>query len=1041
MQIFSTQNKRFLAKTVLFVRIFMMVIMISTTLFGSLTVYAQDVAAQEPARPPIAHVVDWTKGAFLNVKHWIQEQGSKVARALTGDQQTEPESPAVLGDSVAPEEDIIEEPLQTEIPLSQFDASQYGVQKLRQSASYVLAAPGVLQTLSVAYKNSGALAWPVQGVSLNTVWTEASHPLYHDSWKTARRPAIVEASVTPNNTYEFSFIADIPEEPGTYHLSVRPVIYNGSGFQWLGGVGVAAEWEIVVPEPESEEPIEVPVPPAAETKDSEDDDVTDAEEDVTTEGEIEAPATDNGTPSEPSPATGSEEVEVTEPAEPEAQPAPSSSAPGEKSAPDNANQLIGWSTAPVLAPDNVAPETSVSSLNSVTTDNAFTVSWTGTDNTRDGVASFDVQYQVDSGDWTDWLAETVLMSSVFTAPTDGAYGFRSRGRDYEGNTEEYPNSADASTTVDTTPDYSVVINEIAWAGTAANSAHQWMELYNTTSSSVNLTDWKLANSDGSFSITLAGSIPAKGYFLLESDASAATTTHDQLFSGSLSIGGEYLTLRKADTSFADKTGSSTVAWFAGSSAGNKPSMERKDPTSDGTVASNWASNDGVFIIGEDSTGTDDLSATPKSLNSVNTTIPRAVTNLQHQYVYTTTSSARLYWSTPKTADSSATTTTPTFTAYYEPSSGNCPITESNLSSVSSITGNLPATTEGAVATTTVSSLSTNTSYCVAIKVNNGAEDSALSNVYTFSTESGTLTNLGFPGNAVTSDKTVSVADSPYQLFDSFSINAGFTLTIEPGVVIKVIQGSGDNITVNGTLKLGSASDAVNATVITSTTDDTYNGDTNGDGSSTSPAAGDWGKITIGVGTGSLDFDHAIILYGGVSTPMVSMTAGSANISNSILAFSNNNVIALANDSTSLVLNGSTIRGGAQLQTAAGLDGIGVSTLADITVTNTTFTGNRRGIAVDGNADEVNISITNNNFYANNRASTPNGGVQISDTDGTPVALSGNWWGDSAGPTLDVHSTTDSRDGVLDDTPDGSLDLTVVTTSHSSTQITVSPSGL
>jgi len=37
------------------------------------------------------------------------------------------------------------------------------------------------------------------------------------------------------------------------------------------------------------------------------------------------------------------------------------------------------------------------------------------------------------------------------------------------------------------PALSVIINEVAWAGTAVSSNDEWMELYNPTSSNINLT--------------------------------------------------------------------------------------------------------------------------------------------------------------------------------------------------------------------------------------------------------------------------------------------------------------------------------------------------------------------------------------------------------------------------------------------------------------------------------------------------------------------------------------------------------------------------
>ena len=59
----------------------------------------------------------------------------------------------------------------------------------------------------------------------------------------------------------------------------------------------------------------------------------------------------------------------------------------------------------------------------------------------------------------------------------------------------------------------VVINEIAWGGTAASPSDEWIELYNTTDQAIALTGWSLVALDGTPAISLEGIIPAGGYFL------------------------------------------------------------------------------------------------------------------------------------------------------------------------------------------------------------------------------------------------------------------------------------------------------------------------------------------------------------------------------------------------------------------------------------------------------------------------------------------------------------------------------------------------
>ncbi|KPJ71858.1 hypothetical protein AMJ50_00005, partial [Parcubacteria bacterium DG_74_3] len=71
------------------------------------------------------------------------------------------------------------------------------------------------------------------------------------------------------------------------------------------------------------------------------------------------------------------------------------------------------------------------------------------------------------------------------------------------------------------PTLEVIINEIAWIGTRANSFDEWIELYNNTTSTIELAGWRLVSSDGepdiSFSTSTAATttIPAQGFYLIE----------------------------------------------------------------------------------------------------------------------------------------------------------------------------------------------------------------------------------------------------------------------------------------------------------------------------------------------------------------------------------------------------------------------------------------------------------------------------------------------------------------------------------------------
>ena len=86
----------------------------------------------------------------------------------------------------------------------------------------------------------------------------------------------------------------------------------------------------------------------------------------------------------------------------------------------------------------------------------FTVSWSGTDPGGSGIASYDVQYRVDSGDWAGWIVDASSRSAVFAAGQDGKlYEFRARGEDNAGNVELF-GTAEASATVDAQPPTTLV---------------------------------------------------------------------------------------------------------------------------------------------------------------------------------------------------------------------------------------------------------------------------------------------------------------------------------------------------------------------------------------------------------------------------------------------------------------------------------------------------------------------------------------------------------------------------------------------------------
>ena len=113
------------------------------------------------------------------------------------------------------------------------------------------------------------------------------------------------------------------------------------------------------------------------------------------------------------------------------------------------------------------------------------------------------------------------------------------------------------------------------------------------------------------------------------------------------------------------------------------------------------------------------------------------------------------------------------------------------------------------------------------------------------------------GGALTADTVWSPQGSPYLVTGQLNVPAGVELTLLPGTVVKVAQQQ--EIFVDGSLLV--LGDPGNHVVITSMRDDSVMGDSNGDGSATSPAPGDWYDISV-LGHGTAVFDYADLRYGG-----------------------------------------------------------------------------------------------------------------------------------------------------------------------------------
>jgi hypothetical protein len=165
-----------------------------------------------------------------------------------------------------------------------------------------------------------------------------------------------------------------------------------------------------------------------------------------------------------------------------------------------------------------------------------------------------------------------------------------------------------STDVPVMVEYGAVhINEIAWAGTLASASDEWIELFNTTDSAVDLDKWILTDGND-IRIELDGSVAASGFFLLErtDDSAVVNIVADQIYTGSLSNSGEVLSLYDAAGNLIDQANPAAGPWPAGG-ASSRSSMERH--------AGGWGTFTGYHGSGLDTLG-HPIQGTPKAANSL-----------------------------------------------------------------------------------------------------------------------------------------------------------------------------------------------------------------------------------------------------------------------------------------------------------------------------------------------------------------------------------------------------------------------------------------
>src|ERR1035437_8669633 len=141
---------------------------------------------------------------------------------------------------------------------------------------------------------------------------------------------------------------------------------------------------------------------------------------------------------------------------------------------------------------------------------------------------------------------------------------------------------------------------------------------------------------------------------------------------------------------------------------------------------------------------------------------------------------------------------------------------------------------------------------------------------------------------INSDTGWTTTGSPYILSGPHNVSSGVTLTIDQGVVVKFdktatipYNGYADMVVSGNIVAEGTA---INPIYFTSLADDSVGGDSNADGSVTTPAPGDWQGINFVPGSNAT-FDHTVIRYAASNTHGAALlnVGGNVSISNSVIS--------------------------------------------------------------------------------------------------------------------------------------------------------------
>jgi RHS repeat-associated protein len=247
------------------------------------------------------------------------------------------------------------------------------------------------------------------------------------------------------------------------------------------------------------------------------------------------------------------------------------------------------------------------------------------------------------------------------------------------------------------------------------------------------------------------------------------------------------------------------------------------------------------------------------------------------------------------------------------------------------------------------------------------------------TDNNQFNGVALPGGSLPAGTTTwNNPDVVYWLEADVTVPVGSTLVIDPGQIIKLGGfGSGNNVIVDGTLNAqGTAAAPV---IFTSKQDDSAGGDTNNDGSKSSPSPYDWGQIEF-AGTSTNDVLNDVTVRYGSNYAAAEVVVDDASPTITNCTFSNSGNYGVVLTGSDATLTGDTFQ-------ANGLGGDGSGAIdmdqaSQPVLSGLTFTGNFvNGVSVEGGslpAGTTKWNLPGAVFWLNANVTVPTGSTLVID---------------------------------------------------------------